>query len=98
MGAPGHFIMSSPAPTKTTPCIANLTFRVAHEVIKANETTYVTLTLLLLAWLLNVSFTLEQPSSSVMYDVAHIAKLLEFTGAVYETIWLGACGGLSSSL
>ena len=95
MGAPGHFIMSSPAPTKTTPCIVNLTLRVAHKVFKANETTYVTLTLLLLAWLLNVSFTLEQPLSSVMYDVAHIAKLLEFTEAVYETIWLGAYGGLS---
>ena len=95
MGAPGHFIMSSPAPTKTTPCIVNLTLRVAHKVFKANETTYVTLILLLLAWLLNVTFTVEQPMSSVMFDVEHLAMLLQFTGATYETIWLGAYGGLS---
>jgi hypothetical protein len=64
-------------------------------VVQANEITYVTLILLLLAWLMNVTYTLEQPMSSLMDKVEHLKVFLEFTEATYEVIWLGAFGGLS---
>lgn len=61
----------------------------------ANEISYFQSALLLLCFLLDITYLIEQPLSSLLDQVPHIIKVLDLTEATYDITWLGAYGGSS---
>ena len=61
----------------------------------ANELSYFQSAMLLLCFLVDVTYTIEQPLSSLLDQVPHIVSVLDYTNAIYDITWLGAYGALS---
>ena len=61
----------------------------------ANEHSYFQSALLLLCFLVDVTYLIEQPLSSLLDQVPHIVSVLDYTNATYDITWLGAYGAFS---